>query len=294
MTLTYCVAGHRFSFILRDDDPIALKLDPYKPFICEHSGSMLFELEVVSSLDETAVETVYDEEPEEGMAKISIGRCAQGWYLEMRPLADMKVAGKLVTDEDFRKGRLLITDRSQDTFAMNSAAMLLFAFASATLDTLEMHASVTRNSGRGYLFLGRSGTGKSTHSSLWLKYIEGSDLMNDDNPVIRVGQDGIAKVYGSPWSGKTPCYRNVSAPIGGIVSLKQAKYNRIEALPITAAYAVLYSSCSGFRPIKKIADGLHSTLEKIVSKVPCYCLECLPDEDAARVCAARIRKEGAE
>lgn len=37
--------------------------------------------------------------------------------------------------------------------------------------------------------------------------------MNDDNPVVRV-IDGEAMIYGSPWSGKTPCYRQVKAPLG--------------------------------------------------------------------------------
>ena len=41
-----------------------------------------------------------------------------------------------------------------------------------------------------------------------------------------------------------------------------------------------------------MADGLHSTLEKVLSGVPCYVLDCRPDEEAARVCEAAVR-EGA-
>ena len=293
MTHSCRVAGHHFKLVLQDGDPLSRKLDAYRPFECASDENVLFCLEVVSEMEEPEVEMLYDEDPEGDQSKISIGRYDSGWWVEMSPLARMKTAGKLMADSDFRNARLLISERSQDAFALNSAVMLLFAFCSAPLDTLEMHASVVSNGGKGYLFLGKSGTGKSTHSRLWLRHIEGSELMNDDNPVIRIMEDGTPTVFGTPWSGKTPCYRNVSAPIGAIVSLRQEKFNRIERLPVTLAYAALYSSCSSFRPIKSIADGLHSTISRIIPAVPCYRLDCLPDEDAARVCAAAVRKEDA-
>ena len=40
------------------------------------------------------------------------------------------------------------------------------------------------------MFLGPSGTGKSTHARLWLQYIDSTELVNDDNPVVRIYQDG--------------------------------------------------------------------------------------------------------
>ena len=63
--------------------------------------------------------------------------------------------------------------------------------------------------------MGKSGTGKSTHSRLWLENVPGATLLNDDNPIVRLTLVG-AIVYGSPWSGKTPCYKNESAPLAGV------------------------------------------------------------------------------
>lgn len=88
----------------------------------------------------------------------------------------------------------------------------LFALSTDDKGTVLFHAAVVSHEGRGYMFLGPSGTGKSTHASLWLKYIDGTELVNDDNPVVRITDDGQATVFGSPWSGKTPCYRHVSYP----------------------------------------------------------------------------------
>ena len=134
------------------------------------------------------------------------------------------------------------------------------------------------------MFLGHSGTGKSTHSSLWLKYIEGTELVNDDNPVVRINENNEVRVYGSPWSGKTPCYRNVSYPIGAIVKLDQAPYNEITRLKGIKAYAAVMPSISGKRWDSKQADGLHETEDLLAQLVPVWHLDCLPDEAAARLC----------
>lgn len=153
-----------------------------------------------------------------------------------------------------------------------------------------MHSSVTMHGGKGYLFLGKSGTGKSTHSQLWIKNIENCELLNDDHPALRVEADGSVRVYGTPWSGKTPCYRNLNVPIGAIVDLHQAKENAIRQLPLSNAYGVIYKSYSGFRFIKESADGHHATVEKIVTTVPCYSLNCLPNAEAAFLCHQTVTR----
>ena len=124
--------------------------------------------------------------------------------------------------------------------------------------------------------LGKSGTGKSTHSSLWLKHIPGTELLNDDNPILRLMPDGTARVYGSPWSGKTPCYKNKDVPAGAVVRIRQAPFNKIERLSAIQSYASLMASASGFRPFKELADGWHRTLEGLVrpSSLLCVGLAC--------------------
>jgi hypothetical protein len=179
-----------------------------------------------------------------------------------------------------------------DTFAVNNSLMVLYSLATANLQTALFHAAVIRNKERGYLFLGKSGTGKSTHARLWLQYNEGSTLLNDDNPVVRLfkGEDGkiSTKVYGSPWSGKTPCYRNEVVDVGGFVLLSQAPFNKISRLKGVAAYAALVPCISGMRWDKEIANGIHQTENALASNVPVWYLECLPDEAAAKLCQETI------
>lgn len=177
----------------------------------------------------------------------------------------------------------------QKAFAINNTLMLLYAIHTACKDALLIHASVIVCKNRGYVFLGKSGTGKSTHSQLWLQHIEQSYLLNDDNPVIRLHGNKVI-VYGTPWSGKTPCYRNESMPLGGIVRLSQYPENKIERLTGAAAYAAIAPSASAIRWKQEYAEGLHSTLSKIVSHIGIYQLQCRPDKEAAQLCYETISK----
>ena len=97
-------------------------------------------------------------------------------------------------------------------------------------------------------------------------------------------------VYGSPWSGKTPCYRNLGVPLGAVVRLSQSPENRIRPLSALEAYAAIFSSSSAFREIDKLADGMHSTIEQLVSIVKMYHLDCLPDREAAELCHGTVSR----
>ena len=163
--------------------------------------------------------------------------------------------------------------------------MITFALATACADTLLFHASVVSCHGKAYMFLGPSGTGKSTHSQLWIKHIEGSRLINDDNPVVRLQDDGRVMVYGSPWSGKTPCWRNLSAPVKALVRLSQAPVNSFRKCTDIEAFTAIYPGCSVLRFDERLHDCLCDVLSELTGLVQCGRLDCLPDRDAALCCS---------
>ncbi len=282
-TQTYLVAGHRFTV-----EGKVLHLGNLEPFRTENTTEpLLFTLHLVKELPEEAESPLFQTQDGPGFPEISISQVPGGYLFRMKPDPGQPLASVLRTNASFSEGWLSFLN-VDNRFALNNALMLLFAFASAPYGLLEMHASVVMNDGKGYLFLGRSGTGKSTHSSLWIKHIPGTELLNDDNPILRLMPDGSARVYGSPWSGKTPCYKAQDVPAGAVVRLQQAPFNRIERLSPIQAYASLMASASSFRPMKQLADGWHRTLEGLVSTLPCYTLECLPDQEAAELCYRTI------
>ena len=262
--------------------------DNMKPFrVAECCGDPIFSLKIVDRLPQTAGDLIYKTPEISGLPVISLHHAAEGYIFECQPFPGKPTAGKMFADAAFKNASLQLTSTS-DLFAFNNAMMLMFNFSTARLGALEMHSSVVMNAGKGYMFLGRSGTGKSTHSSLWIRHIPGTELLNDDNPILRLMPDGAVRVFGSPWSGKTPCYKAKDVPAGAIVSLKQAPYNKIERLSPIQAYATLMSSSSAFRPFKALADGWHDTMEKIAGKVPVFQLECLPDREAAELCHSTV------
>ena len=297
MIRRFQVAGLVFSLDLPEGHPAGELLHNYDPFRCHHSElrchserseESVFCLTLTSERPEGPREALFRAKEESGEPVVGLFRQGDGYLAEFAPVPGAPVCGVLQMSGDFRSGRLWTGGSpSGQVFAVNNALMLLFAFAAAPYAALEMHASVVTRGGRGFLFLGRSGTGKSTHSRLWLEHIPGTELLNDDNPVLRV-VDGTARVYGSPWSGKTPCYKAQDVPVGAVVRLRQAPENRISRLPAVAAYASVMASCSGFRPIRAIADAQHETLSTVVASVPCYQLDCLPDADAARLCQETV------
>ncbi|WP_273412860.1 hypothetical protein [Prevotella aurantiaca] len=196
----------------------------------------------------------------------------------------------LITNKDFSDCRCALNGNyNMRSFGLNNALMLIYAFAGAYKQTLLIHASLVRNNNFGYAFIAKSGTGKSTQVSMWLRHIEGSDLMNDDNPIIR-NIDNEFWIFGSPWSGKTPCYRNVKARLGAITRIDRATTNSVDKLPPIQAFASLLPSCSSMKWDSDIYNAVCDTITKIVETTGIYTLHCLPNKEAAEVCCKAISK----
>ncbi|MBO7169538.1 MAG: hypothetical protein J6V43_05640 [Rikenellaceae bacterium] len=163
--------------------------------------------------------------------------------------------------------------------------LLWIAYGLAVLPygAVAVHTSVIMQGGRAYMFLGESGTGKSTHTRLWRENIEGAELLNDDSPILRI-VDGKPIVYGSPWSGKTPCYKPLSLPLGGVTRLSQAPHNRMRALGKLEAFGALLPSCPpNFAYDEALTDRMCEIIGAVIKTTPIYHLECLPDRAAAEL-----------
>jgi hypothetical protein len=193
--------------------------------------------------------------------------------------------GTLISDARFTDCHLYLDCPSiHHTNSIENALMLAFAFAGAHQGVLLMHASVPMIGNKGYVFQGKSGTGKSTHSRLWLSTYWEAHLLNDDNPAVRYdAKTSKAYVYGTPWSGKTPCYRNLRCEVGGFLRLHQAPHNRIVRQSPVAAFGSIISSCSSMIWDQPLYTAICDTINNIVACTPSYDLECLPNREAAEL-----------
>lgn len=168
--------------------------------------------------------------------------------------------------------------------------MMMYGQAAILRRTLLVHASVVEKDGKGYAFLGKSGTGKSTHSRLWLNSLNGFSLLNDDNPAIRIMNDGKVWIYGTPWSGKTLCYKNERALLSAIVRLEQSSSNLFHRESGVSAILALLPGCISMRWDNKLYKILIDILEIIICKVPVGHLKCLPNDEAASLCYEEVTK----
>lgn len=276
----YKVAGHSFLISTKNKDLVLSFLPSYASFQTkEEPGKLLFTLTIEKEKE------IYGQEInrfEWDGSECVIYHGEEGYTFTLFP-GSKGEAYVMRTNNCFSEVSLSLKGNDRiDAFVLNNFLMMTYAFSSASEKTLMIHASVIRNDGKGYLFLGKSGTGKSTHSNLWLNYIDGSDLLNDDNPIVRV-QNGAVNVYGSPWSGKTPCYRNLEVPVKAFVKLRQAPENKIERLKPLVGFATILSSCSVMKWDKRVYDGICDTVSEVSMAVSVFQLDCLPDEAAARL-----------
>lgn len=310
--MRYCVAGHSFQ-VESSNEMLLAQMTNYEPFgiTQELDTEPIFALKVeqngLLSMEQREVYLhVFTDNSEDDMPRIEVYRSLEKeWLIRFSQIATSPICCELVCDADFTRGHLHVAEDCQDVrFCIDNGLMLMYAFRTAPLMTLEMHAAVVvrreamgngligearGDEAKGYLFLGHSGTGKSTHARQWLAAFEDAWLLNDDNPILRVMDDGEVRVYGSPWSGKTPCYKNESAPVGGIIKLSQAPENKIQTISLPQAYAYMLSSASGLKMEQTMADNMFETIKHIITHIPCYHLACLPNEEAARVCWAGVQ-----
>lgn len=294
----YKVAEHNFCLNLPESEKLWNSLDgQYGPFgITKEKAvaeGLLFSIDYTrEAIPVDGAKCIYDVPTEDGETVVKLYDAGdKGWIFETAQDHRMPICARIAASRDFSKAEIHLETRllRDAVFGINNAAMLVYAFASAAHHTLEFHSSVIENNGKAYLFLGKSGTGKSTHSSLWLKHIKGSTLMNDDNPVVRIWPDGKVIAYGSPWSGKTPCYKNVSAPVGALVQIRQWPENIITKMSILESYSSVFSSISGIKDDNSsMADDLNNSLSDLLSAVPCFRMDCRPDEEAAKVCSSKL------
>ncbi|MDE5996800.1 MAG: hypothetical protein K2G77_01160 [Muribaculaceae bacterium] len=280
------VGGHTFTLDFPKEILYEKELLSYAPFRTESSCNedKLFTLSLIEDPDALETKGTISADLEDENGRMTLFREEDGSLTIYITAISGCQCCHLRISEDYQSAKAWIGGTSSEQrYALDTALMMLYTFASSKLDTLLVHASTVEYEGKGYLFLGKSGTGKSTHSHLWIENIPGTKLLNDDNPIMRI-IDGNAYVFGSPWSGKTSCYRNRKIQVGGFVRLHQSSFNRIKPLNNIMAYAALLPSCSCMKWEHDMAEAIHSTISKVISRIPIYTLDCLPNSEAAILC----------
>ena len=149
-------------------------------------------------------------------------------------------------------------------------------------DTLLFHGSAISVDGEAYLFTAASGTGKSTHTTLWRQtFGDRAVMVNDDKPLLRM-VDGKVYVCGTPWNGKHNLGTKITVPLKGLCILERAKQNSIQPITLTEVLPLVMQQ--SFRP--RNPASVHRVLEllnKLSESTGLYRLGCNMDPEAATV-----------
>lgn len=310
MKYSYVIAGWLVNIIFKEEDELTGRhlIPSFEPFAVNEGDEQddnsalnvyapLFTITIDNSLrpvpkDQRDRIRVFDT----GNGDTVVDKLHNGGYQYIIRDINNNDCSLLITNERFTECHCALAgDVTMRRFGLNNALMLVYAFAGSFNDTLLVHASLVRHEGYAYAFIAKSGTGKSTQVANWLRTIPGCDLMNDDNPIIRVlsktsaSNDKQVQIYGSPWSGKTPCYRNVSAPLGAVTRIDRAETNSVERLRPLDAFGSFLPSCSAMKWEKQLYSRICDTVTSVVSKVPIFTLHCTAHPESAIVCLKGIK-----
>lgn len=151
-----------------------------------------------------------------------------------------------------------------------------------------LHSSCVEKDGFAYLFSARSGTGKSTHTHLWLKNLEGTRIINDDKPAL-IYDNGKWYACGTPFSGKTDENIDVKIPVRAITFLHRSEKNTVKKIQPFQAVSLLIEQT--IKPAdRSLAENMLELADLLLREVPVFSLGCNLQDDAAVVAYNEIER----
>lgn len=194
-------------------------------------------------------------------------------------------------DAEFRSGRVLLSRRYFDTASPvypleYPLDELLMIHRLSRGGGVELHAvGIADETGRGHLFLGHSGAGKSTTARLWLNR-PGVTVLSDDRIILRERESRLF-MHGTPWHGDAGIASPHAAPLSAIYLLDHGKTN--ERLPISPGCAAAELFARTF-VTHHSEEGIRCTLDfldRVTREIPCFVFRFVPDESAVEaICRA--------
>lgn len=143
---------------------------------------------------------------------------------------------------------------------------------------IQFHSSLIDYQGRGIMFLGPSGIGKTTQAERWNEY-RGAVIINGDIVYVQETEDQFLG-WGTPWHGSSPYCENASVPLEALVILKQSRENRVRRLEGFEMVAEVSNSVFYPTWLENGMDLCLETLDHLLTHVPVYLLENRADEEA--------------
>jgi hypothetical protein len=184
-------------------------------------------------------------------------------------------------DAAYTRGEVVCSDevqRGADPLEYPLDELLLGAILGAGKG-VELHGVGIVDQGRGYLFVGQSGAGKTTTARLWLAEKKDITILSDDRVIVRESH-GALRMYGTPWHGEAEICAAADAPLEAIYILEQSAKSEVRDVDESDAVARLFA-CSF--PLFYRSESIAFTiafLARVVSRKVVHVLAFAPDASA--------------
>jgi hypothetical protein len=236
------IAGYRIGIFSADDGPELEPAERFRNSICDacdtdidievHSGSFEIPAGSIKVFHAPLVEENDTAQVIRNDTFWSVFRHGSELFIETSfPLSGTLAKGILKFSLSDRQWELWIENSGlpADPFEYPLDALVLYYLTAINGDIM-IHASGVNHSGKGYVFSGVSGTGKTTMARLWNE--SGCSVIHDDRLIIR-NRNGKYVMY------NTPVYRNdipAESEISRIFLISHGQNN--DFIPVSGAMAV--------------------------------------------------------
>jgi hypothetical protein len=169
----------------------------------------------------------------------------------------------------------------RNEYALDSVLRVLLTRLLLPSPGFLLHAATVVRDGKAYVFMGRSGAGKSTVASLSRR---GSVLTDEISLLRRI--EGTWYAYGTPfWGEFRAAGQNRRVPLERVFALAQARANRTAPLPAREALAGLLGNTLFFSANRRERELLLRAQVSLIESVPVERLEFRRDETFWEVAA---------
>ena len=148
---------------------------------------------------------------------------------------------------------------------------LILYYLTAINNDIMIHASGVNYAGKGFLFSGVSGKGKSTMARLWDNL--GAKVIHDDRLIIRKTGDGYRMF-------NTPVYDDdepSDSPLNSIFIIEHSRENRLIVLKQAAAVSQVMANCIQHTWGPGIISQLSGSISEMCNIIPTYRLLFKPE-----------------
>lgn len=183
---------------------------------------------------------------------------------------------------DLTRGEIFLNRAKYDASPVNPLEYpldeILYLHLLARGAGIELHGCGIDDGGRGTLFLGSSGAGKSTTARLWQQRTNAT-ILSDDRIIVRRRGDDLW-MFGTPWHGEAELAAAAGVRLDRIFLLQQATHNAIAALSTPIAVTRMFTCAFPLFYDAAAVEFTLAFLEEIARYVPVAELQFVNDLSA--------------